>query len=65
MKSKILFLFLYISLFAKAQNINIPDPNFKNKLLQADLTNGIALDINFQSLIIDGNGNGNIEVNEV
>ena len=62
-------IFLAVSIFTvcliKAQVINIPDPNFKNKLLQADLTNGIALDINFQSLIIDGNGNGNIEVNEV
>lgn len=45
---------------ANAQIINFPDPNFKSKLLQANVSNNIA---NFT--IIDTNYNGEIEVNEI
>ncbi len=44
---------------ANAQIVNIPDANFKAKLLEADVTNNIA-----GNLKIDTNDNGEIEVSE-
>ncbi|MFN8274690.1 MAG: T9SS type A sorting domain-containing protein [Flavobacteriaceae bacterium] len=51
-------LFLFFS--AQAQIINFPDPLLKAKLLHT----GLAYDLNNQSLMIDANGNGEIEVSE-
>ena len=65
MKNIFLIILVCSSYLTNAQIINIPDTNFKNKLLSANLTNGIALDINFQPLIIDINGDNQIDVNEV
>lgn len=51
-----------------AQIINIPDVNFKNKLLTADASNGYAcIGSSMDTCIlgvIDSNGNGEIEVSE-
>ena len=64
MKS-IFFTFVFLACFSlKAQIINFPDSNFKNKLLQANTTNGTAFDDNIQPIVIDINGNGEIEVSE-
>ncbi|WP_294961805.1 T9SS type A sorting domain-containing protein [uncultured Flavobacterium sp.] len=48
----------------KAQIINIPDANFKAKLLQANSSNAIAKDLNSSYFKIDANSNGEIEVAE-
>jgi hypothetical protein len=47
-----------------AQIITIPDANFKAKLLQANSTNGIAYDSNYSSIVIDANGDGEIQLSE-
>ena len=44
MKIFYLFILLTFSTFSFSQIINIPDANFKAKLLQADVTNIIAQD---------------------
>ncbi len=49
--------------FANAQ-INIPDVNFKNKLLQANTTNAIAKNAAGNYFKIDANNNGQIETVE-
>lgn len=62
------FYLLFTALFCgflHAQIINFPDANFKAKLLQANATNGIALNTNEGSVAIDVNVNGEIEVSEV
>lgn len=61
---KILLLLLLIAGFSNAQTVNIPDANFKAKLLSANAINGIALNANNQSIVIDINGNNEIEVSE-
>jgi len=45
MKKIVLFLF-FITTIANSQIVNIPDANFKAKLLQADVTNNIASNVN-------------------
>ena len=65
MKSKILFLLLSISLFAKAQIINIPDNNLKTILTLANTTTyKFAQNAAAQFIKIDANGNGEIEQSE-
>lgn len=49
---------------AASQNLTIPDSNFKLKLLSANSSNGIALDIDGNSLTIDTNNDGEIQVSE-
>ncbi len=62
---KLYFLFFFtIGLLANAQIVNIPDANFKAKLLESNTTNYIALDLVGNSFQIDSNSNGEIEVNE-
>lgn len=63
-KSYFLILVLLFSAF-QAQVVNIPDANFKAKLLAADITNSIASTSsgNF-NIKIDTNNNGEIEVSE-
>ena len=55
---KSIFLF-FICVISNAQIINIPDQNFKNKLLQANTNNQTAA-----NTIIDTNANGEIEISE-
>lgn len=50
---------LFICVVSNAQIINIPDQNFKNKLLQANINNQIA-----GWTKIDTNNNGEIEESE-
>lgn len=49
---------------AGAQTINIPDANFKARLLAASTTNGIAHDVNNLNMVVDANMNGEIEQDE-
>ena len=60
--------YLLISLFfcglMQSQIITIPDANFKAKLLQANATNGIAYDTNSNSIVIDTNSDGEIQLSE-
>ena len=62
-------LLLFISTLCSAQIINIPDVNFKNKLLAADASNfscaciGSSADTCVPG-VIDTNGDGEIEVSE-
>ena len=60
--------FLVVALFfygfASAQIVNIPDANFKAKLLSADASNGVAKNSLGSSIIIDINNNNEIEVVE-
>lgn len=44
--------------------MNIPDTNFKAKLLSANTSNGIAKNSNGQNIILDTNYNGEIETTE-
>ncbi|MCS3529725.1 T9SS type A sorting domain-containing protein [Chryseobacterium sp. JUb7] len=64
---KKIYFIISMMIFAvfQAQIINIPDANFKAKLLAADTTNGIASTSsgNF-NIKIDTNNNGEIEVSE-
>ena len=47
-----------------AQIINFPDANFKNYLLLAIEGSGITTDINNNSIILDANGDGEIQISE-
>ncbi len=47
-----------------AQIVNIPDANFKAKLLQANETNGIAMDMDGNNIAIDTNADGEIQISE-
>ncbi len=57
MKTKIFYLLLAFTTLCKAQIINIPDANFKAKLLQSSPTNNIARNINGIYFKIDSNNN--------
>lgn len=64
---KILFFLLFITGMAQAQIVNIPDANFKAKLLQSSATypyNVIGYDLNWNPIIIDVNSDGEIQVSE-
>lgn len=58
------FYFLLISASVAQAQIAIPDANFKNKLLAANATNNIAFNNLNQSIVIDTNGNNEIEESE-
>lgn len=60
----IILLLLLCPISLKSQIINIPDANFKNRLLAADTNNGIARDQQGNYIVIDGNGNNEIEAAE-
>ncbi|MBN8641884.1 MAG: T9SS type A sorting domain-containing protein [Flavobacteriales bacterium] len=61
---KILLLLLLITGLSNAQIVNIPDANFKAKLLSADFSNYIAIDLNGMSTIVDTNSDGEIQQSE-
>jgi hypothetical protein len=48
----------------QAQIVNIPDPVFKARLLSANTTNGVASNSSNQYMIIDTNGDQEIQVSE-
>ncbi|WP_428233084.1 DUF7619 domain-containing protein [Flavobacterium sp.] len=60
-KNYLLLLFLCLFSSANAQVINFPDANFKAKLLAANSSNYIALDITNNYTKIDLNGDGEID----
>lgn len=62
MKNILLLLLLFTGI-VNGQIVNIPDANFKAKLLASTTTNGIASDANGY-MRIDANNNGEIEVTE-
>jgi hypothetical protein len=61
---KITLLFMLASLSGFAQTINIPDAAFKTILLSSSTQNSIAQDFNYQSIQIDSNNDGEIQVSE-
>lgn len=63
-KKIITLIFLGASTFISAQIVNIPDANFKARLLQADETNTLAKDLSDNYFKIDANNNGEIEESE-
>lgn len=64
MKKKLLYLLLLFSGIASAQIVNIPDANFKNRLLTANTSNGIAKDENGVAVKIDQNNDYEIQESE-
>ena len=62
----IYFLLIGLCFFgsANAQIVNIPDANFKAKLLKANPWNGTAKDLLGKYFVIDANGDGEIQVME-
>ena len=65
MKKKLLYLLLFFTTWiADAQIVNIPDTNFKNKLLSATTSNNIAKDSDGNSIVIDTNGDLEIQESE-
>jgi uncharacterized repeat protein (TIGR01451 family) len=64
MKQTYLFCLLFLSLFSSAQIINIPDANFKAKLLAASPSNTIAKDLSDNYFKIDTNNDGEIQITE-
>ncbi|WP_298139091.1 T9SS type A sorting domain-containing protein [Flavobacterium sp.] len=61
---KLLYLLLLITGFSNAQIVNIPDANFKARLLSSNLVNNVAKDVNGDNMIIDQNGDGEIQLSE-
>jgi len=62
---KLLYILLLITGFVNAQIVNIPDANFKTKLLSATTTNNVAYSISSGlSVKIDTNDDGEIQVSE-
>lgn len=53
-----------VSLGINSQIVNIPDANFKVKLLSSSPSNTVAKDLNGNYFAIDANGNGEIETTE-
>jgi len=64
MKKIYLIIFLIMCTVFNAQIVNIPDPIFKAKLLSANTTNGIASNSANQNIVIDTNGDNEIQVSE-
>ncbi len=65
MKNKLLLLVCLLTIaLSQAQIVNIPDANFKAKLLEADATNQIAKDLLDNFFKIDANDDGEIQESE-
>jgi len=69
MKKIYLLLVVFVSVGVNAQIINIPDVNFKNRLLASVPDSQpnyylIAADINGEDMLVDANNDGEIEVDE-
>ncbi|MEM5565141.1 T9SS type A sorting domain-containing protein [Psychroserpens sp. AS72] len=64
MKKVIFFIFVIITISANSQIINFDDPNFKDLLLTTDIEDSIAMNSDNIAIIIDTNGDGEIEVSE-
>ncbi|MBO6186671.1 MAG: T9SS type A sorting domain-containing protein [Chryseobacterium sp.] len=64
MKKIYLVIFLIMCIVSNAQIVNIPDANFKAYLLSANTTNYIALDANNNPIVINSNGDNEIQLSE-
>lgn len=64
MKKLLLSACMLLGIAASAQVVNIPDTSLKNKLLSANITNGIAIGASNQSIILDANADGEIDLSE-
>lgn len=64
MKFKILALLLLTTFIGKAQNVTIPDANFKTKLLAASSANSIAKNLSGNYFKIDANNDLEIQLSE-
>lgn len=65
MKTKLLLVcFLVLFCMGKAQIVNIPDANFKSKLLESSANNQIAQNLSGSYFAIDANNDGEIQVSE-
>ena len=64
MKTTIFCFFLLFTALAGAQVVTIPDANFKAKLLSASTSNNVARDEYGNSIVIDINGDNNIQQTE-
>ena len=64
MKKLVLLSLLLCAGVTKAQILNIPDPNFKAKLLAADTNNTIAHAIGGGYMRVDFNNDGEIQLSE-
>lgn len=64
MEKKLLYLLLLFSGIASAQIVDIPDINFKNKLLSASTSNNVAKDADGNTIVIDTNGDYEIQEDE-
>ncbi|MXN90360.1 T9SS type A sorting domain-containing protein [Flavobacterium sp. Sd200] len=64
MKTKLLYLMLFVTAIAGAQIVDIPDANFKAKLLAASTSLDIARNSTGQNIVIDTNGDGEIQESE-
>lgn len=64
MKKTLLLLSLLVAGIMQAQIVNIPDANFKAKMVNASANNPAARDINYNPIVVDTNGDGEIQVSE-
>ena len=64
MIKKLFFWLVFLSVGMQAQNIFFADANFKSKLLEADVNNNIARDIDGKSIKIDVDNDGEINLSE-
>ena len=65
MKTKLLLFFIILSFgFSNAQIVNIPNANFKARLLLASTSQQIAYNSSGATMKIDTNNDGNIQVSE-
>ncbi len=61
---KLYFLALLCFAVAPAQNINFADANLKAMIVSANTENGIARDLDQNYIVVDTNGDGEIQVSE-
>jgi len=64
MKIKILFIVIAFTSFCNAQIVNIPNANFKAKLIAANASNTTAKDLSGNYFKIDTNNDGEIQLTE-
>ncbi|WP_294737593.1 T9SS type A sorting domain-containing protein [uncultured Flavobacterium sp.] len=67
MKQKLLIILLFVAVVANAQIVNIPDTNFKNKLVAANVNTPnayTAQDANGDYMVVDVNADGEIQESE-
>ncbi len=64
MKTKILFIIISFTSFCNAQIVNIPNANFKAKLIAANASNTTAKDLSGNYFKIDTNNDGEIQLTE-